>query len=257
MAGIKLSARNRPILQIIKSGNLKGVATTKQDLEILTPDKNLFAYLWLKHSYKMLNDVKVLTIPFHEAVLLAKKKIVKPELFADIGYTAGVIMVDKMSVCYSVQDYGSVFAWFNNNLIVGYAIEEREPKKLASYISSEIKNSLFKDNASKSDMIGELFRELYATLGFIKYAEVETVHLPSLRKTNFIGCKYVNDTGSDIRIYNSKWFTTLIKSDEFKVHGHFRLQPYKKGKKLIWISDYKKSGYTSKAQKLKYNKDII
>ena len=57
-----------------------------------------------------------------------------------------------------------------------------------------------------------------------------------------------------IQILNSTWFTTLVKSDNFKVRGHFRLQPKKKGgewtKEIIWVNEFVKSGYTAPAKKL-------
>jgi len=53
---------------------------------------------------------------------------------------------------------------------------------------------------------------------------------------------------------DSKWFTTLVKSDAFHVRGHFRLQPKKKDgewtKELIWINDFQKEGYTAPARRL-------
>jgi hypothetical protein len=90
-----------------------------------------------------------------------------------------------------------------------------------------------------------LFEEL-----FLQFAHIETKILPPSRQI-WDGpiCKYNNKTKSDITIVDSTWFTTLIKSDGFKVRGHFRLQPYKGGeKKLIWIQDFKKHGYTRKAR---------
>jgi len=90
---------------------------------------------------------------------------------------------------------------------------------------------------------------------FKKYAEVETKELKPHSKLNDIDCKYINDTGLNITWLDSKWFTTLVKSDAFTVRGHFRLQPYKNEKhewthKLIWISEFEKSGYTAPARKL-------
>lgn len=89
-------------------------------------------------------------------------------------------------------------------------------------------------------------------LMFKKYAQVETVLNPAGKTTRDIKCKYVNDTSLDITHLDSTWFTTLIKSEEFTVNGHFRLQPKKKDgvwvKELIWISEFKKTGYTRKAK---------
>lgn len=90
---------------------------------------------------------------------------------------------------------------------------------------------------------------------FERYARVETKHLAPGQKIKGIDCNYKNETKSPVTIRDSTWFTNLVKSDAFKVRGHFRLQPKKKDgewtKELIWISDFMKTGYTSPARKTK------
>jgi hypothetical protein len=92
---------------------------------------------------------------------------------------------------------------------------------------------------------------------FIKYAKIEVKYLPPNKKEKLIDCNYVNDTKMPVVLLNSTWFTTLVKSDAFKVRGHFRLQPKKKDgewtKELIWITDFEKHGYTAPARKLNVN----
>ena len=95
---------------------------------------------------------------------------------------------------------------------------------------------------------------LLITTLFIQYAKVETKILPPKSKTMGIGCYYNNTTKSKITMLDSKWFTTLVKSDAFKVRGHFRLQPKKVNgewtKELIWINEFEKTGYTAPAKKI-------
>lgn len=84
---------------------------------------------------------------------------------------------------------------------------------------------------------------------FLQFAQVEIKNLkPNRQIYEGVNCIYNNKTKSDIQIIDSTYFTTLIKSDAFKVRGHFRIQPYKEGKKIIWISDFTKLGYTRKAK---------
>lgn len=93
---------------------------------------------------------------------------------------------------------------------------------------------------------------------FKKYAEIETKLLPPKTESNDgFKCVYSNHSKYPITFINSTWFTNLVKSDAFKVSGHFRLQPCHDlngmpTKKLIWISDYIKSGYTAPARKLNH-----
>ena len=102
-------------------------------------------------------------------------------------------------------------------------------------------------------MLVDLFY-LSFLVGFIcfqKYAEIETKVVNANRRDYHAGIKYVNETRQNIEILDSTWFTTLIRSDAFKVGGHLRLQPCGPGFKdlrLIWISDFEKSGYTKKSK---------
>lgn len=87
---------------------------------------------------------------------------------------------------------------------------------------------------------------------FLRYAEVETKIIKagcSLREG--VLCKYENKLPFHVTTIDSSYFTTLIKSGEFKVRGHFRLQPHgplRCDRKLIWINEFKKHGYTRDAK---------
>lgn len=107
------------------------------------------------------------------------------------------------------------------------------------------------------DFVQDMLNEIAVVELFKRYADIETTTLPANKIIKDFDCKYENSTNRDIKILDSKWFTSLVKSDAFKVRGHFRLQPHKVGgewtKKLIWINDFEKSGYTAPAQKLNVN----
>lgn len=109
-------------------------------------------------------------------------------------------------------------------------------------------------NGNNDTLVLEVENFLVYLFLFKKYAQVETKYLPPNKRVKDINCKYVNDTSLGITHLDSRWFTNLVKSDAFKVRGHFRLQPKKKDgewtKELIWITDFEKKGYTSKARKL-------
>jgi hypothetical protein len=91
---------------------------------------------------------------------------------------------------------------------------------------------------------------------FKKYCEIETKVIPATKKEKNVGVKYLNATQRNITVIDSTWFTTLVKSDGFKVRGHFRFQPYGPGnslRKLIWIQDFEKDGYMRTAKALTQN----
>lgn len=107
---------------------------------------------------------------------------------------------------------------------------------------------------------GQFIAFVATTLLFLRYAEVETkVTGPKERRTRVNEVKYVNQTGFDVQVVDSRWFTTLIRTGAFNVRGHFRLQPHGKGgrqRKLIWVSEYQKQGYTRKATVVQAAEDL-
>lgn len=93
--------------------------------------------------------------------------------------------------------------------------------------------------------------DVFSLILFMKYCELQTKVINAGKKEVHIGTKYINETKQNIEILDSTWFTTIVRGEGFGVRGHFRMQPYNTGgKKLIWISDYEKTGYTKKAKLL-------
>lgn len=95
-------------------------------------------------------------------------------------------------------------------------------------------------------------KEITAIELFTQYSEITIKLLPPNDQIwDGYNCLYNNKTESDINIVDLTWFATLIKSDAFKVRGHFRLQPFgesRKERKLIWINEFQKEGYTREAK---------
>jgi len=89
---------------------------------------------------------------------------------------------------------------------------------------------------------------------FINFAEVETkVMKPNAQiwDERMVNAIYNNKTRNNITVIDSTWYQNLVSSGAFKVRGHFRFQPYGPGsskRKLTWINDFEKEGYTRKAK---------
>ena len=97
---------------------------------------------------------------------------------------------------------------------------------------------------------------------FTKYCEVETKLIPAGKETTHRLQRYVNHTTQPIEILDATWFTTLVRSGAFTVGedtgGFFRWQAVgteRSERKLIWVSPYKKQGYTRKAKVLAHRPD--
>jgi len=67
--------------------------------------------------------------------------------------------------------------------------------------------------------------------------------------------KILNDFKFPLTVVTSKWNTTVIRTEQFGVRGHFRLQPCGKARQdyeLIFIEPFVKHGYIRKAEKLNH-----
>lgn len=170
----------------------------------------------------------------------------RTDLLDELGHQHGTILISgHVSLSYDIlfssgEWQGYICGWYQNGLAYFYSSD-----------NLDWRSGL--DDYPKDKRIWSLF----IILLFLKYAQIETVYLPAGQKVKGINCKYVNDSKFNINHIDSRWFTTLVKSDGFKVRGHFRLQPKKKDgswtKELIWINDFMKSGYTAPAQKLSHH----
>lgn len=104
----------------------------------------------------------------------------------------------------------------------------------------------------KEEAIEKFINFMMNILLFMQFAEIETVITEGKQssgksKIKINNEKYLNESTIPIEIIDSNWFRRLIRTGAFKVNGHFRLQPYGKNnsqRKLIWINEYEKSGYT-------------
>ena len=89
-------------------------------------------------------------------------------------------------------------------------------------------------------------------LFFIEFAKVETyITNPKNRKVKVDNEKYLNETPVGVEIIDSHYYTTTINKNKIDVEGHWRWQPYGKGRSLvdlIWIDDFVKAGHTRKAK---------
>lgn len=263
---MKISYRNQAVLKKLNTGTLGPVAVNSQDKNELTDELlSELGKLWQINTSSFNASVKVLSLPFAEAVLQSADKLVSGDLLdkAFLENTSGTLIINGRTICYRFEKINeSIFEltyfFFQKNSTDAPELRcfayiefdgEDSTANTQTYIA---KSGIYKGDVSLS--IEMYIRTLIATLNFIKYADIEVNILPPNKIVKDILCKYVNDTSSTIQFLDSTWFTTLIKSDGFKVRGHFRLQPKKKDgewtKEIIWVKEFEKTGYLSHAKKL-------
>lgn len=216
--------------------------------------------------------VYILTKPFHDSLVKNMDAFTSnKEIFHSLEYDCSVLIIGNFVLYYEIEraqngeTYKTSFFVFNDTHTICLAAEtgkylgdgnndlkllvhpffeefSRQEEKYSGLSTQDLRSCIF-NNYFVMVLVFHLFK---------KYADVETKILLPKEKSRVFDCKYHNDSDYQIRIMDSTWFTNLIKSDAFKVRGHFRFQPCGqalKDKKLIWIKDFKKEGYTRRAQK--------
>jgi hypothetical protein len=252
---MRISYRTHPALKFLIDGlNSDNLTFGERDREWIEMNHSVLFKNFKKNTDDYKSKIFYVTDPFIEAVNLSKEKL-KDLYLSDLKegeqinvsgtYVTKnlVLMVNYLSK--EGSDEICIFGFSKSGSLLFF---------LFTY-GAHIKYSFIsKNGVSPNATVDSYLLSVVIIDYFIKYASVETDYLPPSKKVSIMNCNYLNDTKLPITHLDSKWFTTLIKSDAFKVRGHFRLQPKKKDgewtKELIWINDFQKDGYTSPARKL-------
>ena len=253
----KISYSNYPMLKKLQEGALGGLMISANDHAFFLERTEAFRDHWDSSLPFFNEEINVISKPFFDATWKAIPKL--KEIFTDLAVSGERV------------DIGGTYIVNNHVYMLNFKIVEGKIKVCFYLFNKDVTPLICYANSSDGtpnvswvstifdvagDKLGFIFKHLYLTQFFSlfkKYAEVETKILEPHTKVKTPSTKYVNDTKLKLTYLDSKWFTTLVKSDAFKVSGHFRLQPYKETKKLIWISDFVKTGYTAPARKIENN----
>lgn len=213
--------------------------------------------------------IRMITAPFSKAMADTMPQFTKEKIWTSLGDNieySGVLVLNEVVYYRFVKrpealDYDIFVIVFDKRSTLLFFYRQLSGYKAHSYINplhiyrmKQLAPHL--EGAPEEDVRTSINMYYYQTTIlfelFRKYAEVEIKVLQPKAKAKLFQCKYYNDNDCSIEIMDSTWFTTLIKSEEFKVRGHFRLQPCGQAfaeRKLVWIKDFTKEGYTRKAKK--------
>lgn len=264
---MKISYRNCVPLQYLRKNNIQ--------IAGLYIDANFFAHsdfsnylidTLIDNIHKFDKNINYITRPFVDAVTSAKDKL--SNLLQDmkddgLDFCFSGTFITDVSVVFidynlknKIQNY-TCFSFLKNGALISFTKTDIKNNKTAIWVSKSLLQMEFFNKNTQIQIASFIAKEAILWQMFKSYAQVETKHLPANKVTKDINCKYVNDTIFNITQLDSTWFTNLVKSDAFKVRGHFRLQPKKvEGKwtrELIWINEFQKHGYTRKAGILNTN----
>jgi hypothetical protein len=267
---MKISYSNYPILYSINKKQLHSVKIMESDKGFFDVYKNDFKQHWDKNSSEYAVNINIVSRPFYDGVLMAWDKLIL--MYAndandnkkDILIRSTNVVGNWVSCLYYKIDKSKElidYTWFvfhKSGTPLSYAVSDSENGLSQLWICNQIRKeyNIVTDIEANSWFERHIMADVFIDY-FKKYANIETIEVNSNKIHKDINCKYVNQTLDNLTFLDSKWFTNIVKSESFKVRGFFRLQPKKKNgewiKELIWIDEFVKHGYTSKARKLNIN----
>jgi len=167
------------------------------------------------------------------------------------------------SICYKTKITAkgveiTVFIFSGAGFLVGYLTTTGAGTTL---YTTDVLNVKIKDagqEAEKGVFIAAM-ADVSLVYAFLNHAEVQTKVVAGQSRVKEVSGKVINDTNINLTTLDCTWFTNIVREEGFKVRGHFRLQPVGEGRmerKLIYIKDFEKSGYTRKA-KIENESNII
>jgi hypothetical protein len=257
---MKISFRTHPILEKIYQGTLEtpeGILSFASDSEFIdSVESTLLFDLWEKLIPDFKKEINHISESFLDAFSNSNETIMtllntrfESEIFDPndpLNNVRGTFIIDDLVYTLRLEQKshhvnGAVFVFRKDGVPMSiYLIVNNE-------INEWVSNSC-QSNLSSSEIIGGI----WGLAVFKKYAEVETITVPPLQRKKFDGIKRINDTKLNICYLDSKWFRNIIRNEDFNVRGHFRLQPFGKGRserRPIWINQFVKHGYTLQARK--------
>lgn len=215
-------------------------------------------------------SVKYVCNSFYEAYAKSQPKIIDFMLKdnACLGNMSGTLIVNAGQGVTKTMFYSLAHHSFTDFEFTYMAFTRATYSSLTAldsmiHLDVQEKTSKFDVHECVGDKYGEMkisgydiAGEIITLLGFIKFCDVEVKTLKPKEKSRAFGVKYFNEQKQTIDILDCTWFTSAIRGEGFKVSGHLRWQVYGPNnslRRLQWIPEFEKEGYTREAKILKTN----
>lgn len=187
---MKISYRNQAVLKMLSTGIMGPVAIHSQDKNELNDELlSEFGKLWKFNAASFNGNIKILSLPFAEAVIQSADKLITGDLLekAFIESKCGTLIINDRTICYSFERTTEKVTELTFYL---FQKSPRETPELKCFIYTEFdeqnlsanthsyfaKSGVYKNDTSLS--IEMCIKTLIATLNFIKYADIEVKLLP-------------------------------------------------------------------------------
>ncbi len=222
---MKIDQTTFPIVFKVKSGNARGL---------------LSAFIKC--------EVEYITMPFYDT--LNRFRMDSPAFASKLTNAQGIILFSKSQYFYRVFDGDFTLLHYNQEYPLANisgkipndgSFEYRED---GSFFNKE----LVSDKAElDSKYVEGIVEFLLRYLCFKQFGNVEVFVVSTNKGYGYKHKKiideevYETESKFPVKIVDSKYIRTLIRSGQFRVRGHFRLQPSGIGKqnlRLIWVSEH-------------------
>jgi DNA polymerase sigma len=250
---MRLNKNTYPAFEQLERGEFHNLQIDQMFNTILKDADGLLDFLKsISFTYKQVNRKYYFTNTFKDAIRTAIPKIIdKNKHINDIPSDCGMIFTDKGFTVYlsnpTDKKLKLLCFGFTKDTLTTYGMIDNDGNFGGLACS-------LKDGKPYND-IDELNTYLNSTLislYFIHNCETDQKIIKPNEKHRENGNKHFNESKSDIIFLDCNWFTELIRNTPFHVKGHLRWQHHGEKftkRKLIWISDFEKSGYQRKARK--------
>lgn len=251
---MRLNKNTYPAYIDLENGNYENLKIDQMFGQTLLKSNEEFT-IFLKSLvsvYIQSNKRYYLTEPFKEAIITATPKIMDgSKQLNQIPTDCGVVFTDKGFSVYlsnpTDKKLKLMCFGFTRDVLTTYGIIDNE-NNFGGLACS------LKDGMPYNDKVGlaGYLNSFLTTLYFIHNCEIEQRTIAPMQKDRSHGQKHFNESKSDITLLDCRWFTELVRDTPFSVRGHLRWQVHGEGRqkrKLIWIDEFEKQGYTRKPTK--------
>lgn len=208
-----------------------------------------FLARWPELAAHYSESVEVISEAFNEAMWTNAEKVFNEETIKTCTnrYYRGTLIHGPVTLCYDFffrdngQVAGNCMLHIKDNLVLLVNGERR-------FVSQTARKHY---NTDDWTIVKNQFKEILVLHLFKRFADIETVQSNPFKKVNIPegGGTLLVDSTIPVTYTDCSWYRTIVRNEGFMVRGHFRLQPYKDGRKLIYIEPFQKHGYVRRAKK--------
>jgi len=253
---MKVNYKNYPVLEKLQKVKFGELDFSRVDQPFFKSKKWAhFYYIWKQNTQHFSKEFNFISVPFADAAEKASNRFL--ELFKTMIFSeeyalnfSGTFLVPggfTYLIRYEYDEYTDhsfhLLYWFVKNRLVGcfYLNDDRAETEL--WISDDYKKAHKIDSPHKElQVVTNIIGRLLVFKLFKDCAKVETRKLPPHSETIDIEQNYINETSFEIKMLDSLWLSTLVKSDIFNDYGRFDLKfcgKELKDRHLKWIQKAK------------------